>query len=592
MAEAFITLREGLKSISSGCSISPTMATNSTTIPQARTRHIELRDIPARQPAVATGKAYGFQREATGGAEDRLLKAAMDFSTRQIADPFQSHYAGGIGEAIDLRILEPEFPLDELAKLCIEDVTLTSCLDAMATNVSAFGYTLEYVGPDKAMESAAAVAEKTWIQDLMDRCNPDESFQDVRDKVNRDYNTFGHAYLEVGRDIKTNVEFIYHIPAQTMRATAAEDDEQEVVVWLRRDGTLKQRKAHKRFRRFVQVRKKDGKRVYFKEFGDVRPIRAATGKAYGGTNEPPLPLNQEAVEVIWVNRYSPGYVYGLPKYIACIAAILGSKEAALTNLDFFKDNAIPALAVLVAGAMLTDDAVNALRSQFTKNTGRKMINRAVVLEARTPTEDMPFDGSSPPVPRLDIKPLTQDRQGDALFQTYTKNNSDQTRQSFRLPPLVVGLATDYTRATAEASLDMAEAQVFGPERQIFDEIVNSKLLLKEGKPTTFWRYRSNAPKVASPEAKMGAMEKLDAAGALTPNIAITLANSVYGFQIPSIKEKWGDLPFSFVNALMTSGKLKPDTGIDDAPEPEPPTLPVSDPPNPPKPKAKAKPPVP
>ena len=36
--------------------------------------------------------------------------------------------------------------------------------------------------------------------------------------------------------------------------------------------------------------------------------------------------------------------------------------------------------------------------------------------------------------------------------------------SFRLPPIFVGITSDYTRATASESREVAEEQVFEPER--------------------------------------------------------------------------------------------------------------------------------
>lgn len=505
-----------------------------------------------------------------------LSKALDKFSSRQVTDPFQSLYGlmGDKGE-IEFSIIEPEFPLDRLALLCQEDTTLGSCIDAIATNTTCFGYSLEYIGPEGGKESAGAKAEDMAIRNFLESCNPDESIPQVADKVVRDRRTFGHAYIEVGRDTKGEIVFAYHVPAQTMRVTVQEKKEVEISVKMRRGGTIVTQPAFKRFRRFVQLRGGGIEKVYFKEFGDTRRISRKTGRVFG-ENESADIRDEEASEIIWLNRYSPGFVYGLPDYISCIPAILGSREAALTNLDFFQENAIPALAVLISGGMLSTESIDALRSQFTKRKGRQSMNRALVLEARVAEEDKSDDPSvTTPAPKIDMKPMTADRQGDALFQEYTKNNSNLVRQAFRLPPLLVGISEDYNRSTSESSLEMAEAQVFGPERSIIDSVVNGKLMLLKGEtPTTYWKYRSNAARVASPEAKTLAMEKLDAAGGMTPNIAINLANDMFGFQIPLVKEKWGDLPFGIVQSMADQGIIKPETGFPDAPPPPEPKLPT------------------
>lgn len=197
-----------------------------------------------------------------------------------------------------------------------------------------------------------------------------------------------------------------------------------------------------------------------------------------------------------------------------------------------------------------------------------------MLEARATEEDQPLDGSSPPVPRLDIKPLVQERQGDALFQNYLKNNSDQIRMAFKLPPLLIGLAEEYTRATADASLNMAEAQVFGPERAMMDFVVNDKLLVRDSVPPSYWRYRSNPPKMSSADEKMNALAKLNKAGGLTPNTARHMLNELFGMRLPLVKEAWGDLPFDFTMEMVRSQRISPDTGM-----PENENLPIDQNPN-------------
>lgn len=485
----------------------------------------------------------------------QITKAVDDMASRQLIDPFGKSY-GAIPDVL-LRILEPEVNPGALSKLPTDNGTLSSCIDAMKTNIDSFGYSLEYVGPEGAQDSKEAKDEKQWIIDLMDRCNPDESITQVREKLRLDIETFGYGFLEIGRDGENNPAFIYHVPAQTMRVTAAEDDETEIKVWIKRGGKLEQLPTRKRFRRYVQLRPNSREKIFFKEVGDERSIEASTGLVKDGIDD-----DESATEMIWVNRYTPGFVYGLPRYIAQIAAILGSKEAEMVNLNFFRDNAIPALVVLISGGMLTEEAMSSMNDMFNgRRKGKEMVHRALVLEARSPAEDQPLDGSAAPPPKVDVKPLTQERQGDALFQKYDENNSVKIRMAFKLPALLVGLSNDYNRATAEASLDMAEALVFGPERAIIDNIVNDKILMRDGKPTQHWRYKSNPPRISNGEAKVKALESLNGAGGITPNISRQVLNELFGLRLPLIKEAWGDLPISFTENLIIQGAIVPETGL-------------------------------
>jgi capsid portal protein len=97
------------------------------------------------------------------------------------------------------------------------------------------------------------------------------------------------------------------------------------------------------FRRYAQISPGTLERVYFKEFGDPRIIDPKTGEV-----APDLPFEEQATEIYMDAQYIPGHLYGVPKWIGILPAILGSREAEEVNLNFFRENAIPAMAVLVS----------------------------------------------------------------------------------------------------------------------------------------------------------------------------------------------------------------------------------------------------
>ena len=77
------------------------------------------------------------------------------------------------------------------------------------------------------------------------------------------------------------------------------DTEYTPVTYMIRDNDsneLQKYPSRKRFRRYVQIR--DGKRVYFKEFGDPRLINARTGKVDDNAEVP-------ATEIIHFKLYCP-----------------------------------------------------------------------------------------------------------------------------------------------------------------------------------------------------------------------------------------------------------------------------------------------
>ena len=487
-------------------------------------------------------------RDKFDGENGNVLKAMAEYATRQLEDPFKDTYISGTGPGSGFGIIAPPYSLYELTRLPTLSNSLGQCIAAMATNIEGFGFTLEYVGPEGKMDSAEAKAEKQRVTDLFDQPNGEYDFTTLRKRMRTDFETVGNSYMECGRDNDGNVAFLYHVPANSIRVTKREPNPIEVTVWLNRGGKLTEVKVMKRYRRFVQL--VGAKRIYFKEFGDPRVISSETGEVKDGI-EP----DKQATEILWLSRYVTGETYGLPRYINNLPAILGSRESEMTNLRFFEDNAIPAMAVLVSGGYLTEESVAAIEGAFNIR-GKDAMNRVLVLEAQSSTDGSVVEGQTP-TPKMELKPLTADRQGDSLFQVYDENNQSKVRSSFRLPPILVGRSDDYTRATAEAALETAEQQVFGPERAEVDNAINQKVLLFKGKPLVFWKFRSNPARLVANEVKLNSIEKLDKAGAMTPNIAIELANEMFDRHIEKIKEPWGDMPFAFVTALIAAGKIKP-----------------------------------
>ena len=473
-----------------------------------------------------------FGRKEEDETDTRIL-ALKQYEERQVSDPFKSQYTAG-GDLGDMQVLRPHFDYEVLLRLPNENHTLKQCIDAMVTNIEGFGYRLEYIGPEEQMESDQSQAEKERLEYLLDQPNADYSLTELRKRCRMDKETVGTSYIEVMRNSRGEIAAFSHIPAHLVRKTTKDSEAQLIDQMLVRGGEVIKVPHRKRFRRYVQM--VGSKRVYFKEFGDPRVISYKDGKE---TDDPTL----AATEIVEMAMYSPNHNYGLPRWINQLPAIIGSRECEITNLSFFKENAIPAMAVMVSGGALTEASTQKVQEAFVGRKGLASMNRVLVLEALGDEEAADADGRIPP-PRVDMKPLAGDRQGDALFGDYDESNHIKIRSSFRLPPLFLGRAEDYTRATAEASLTVAETQVFSPERATVDDTFNTKLLLDEnGEPPRYWRMRSNPAKMTSPESVMEALKVFNELGALTPNIAIGLANEMFNLNIEEIEEDWGSMPF-------------------------------------------------
>ncbi len=518
-------------------------------------RRLQLESAPlqptreTRRQKVRT-ELFGGKDTATKIAEADM-KALRAYESEQVPDPFSRVYTNQVNATGPQNILPPPYNPYTLMRFPNENNTLRQCIDAMVINIESMGHRFEFVGDEGSEDEKEQQLELARLEALVAQPNGEYGLLELRERCRRDFETFGYSYIEICRGtFKRDIVSFYHAPAHTIRLTACDAEETEISVWLYRDGKYIQQKIKRRFRRYVQ--EIGTRRVYFKEFGDPRVISSKTGQVIGADDD----ANDAATELVFRNLYSPGSPYGMPRWINQLPSILGSRESELTNLQFFKDNAIPAMAVLISGGFLTNESVDEIEEHINSVQGRKSMHRVMVLEAQGSENAASTDGKIP-VPKLEIKPLVQDRQSDALFQEYDDNNSKKVRSSFRLSPMLLGGSEDVTYAVAEASLVVAEGQVFGPERNKTDDIFNYVLLSdKDGKPPLHWRFRSNPPRIADPQTIVNALTIFDQIGAMTPNIAIGIANELFDLDIEIIDEEWGNFPFEATMSLLGRAKLK------------------------------------
>lgn len=516
----------------------------------------------AQPPAVTAPVAQKVQRSprallrkhgaanifGEASAKQETTEQAMKaFEGHQIQDPFTNAY-GGQTAGIENILRTPYNPY-ALLRLPEENNALRQCIDAMVVNIESYGHRFEFVGEDGKEESKEAKKELKRLQTLLDSPNGQYSLVELRERLRRDYETFGYCFIEINRSVKKQIVSFYHVPAQTMRLTAVESDSVQTLVPLVREDAVIYQKVNRQFRRYVQD--VNGKKVYFKEYGDPRSIDPETGQ-----ENKALTVDDAASEVYMLRLYTPGTAYGAPRYINQLPAILGSRESEIVNLNFFKQNTIPAMAILVAGGELTEDSVLELEEHIAAVQGRESIHRVLLLEAKGDAGAASENGTVP-APKVEMKSLVAERQQDAMFQEYDKNNQKKIRSSFRLPPLYVGLSEDTTYASAQTAQIIAEGQVFGAERNKIDDVFHAVLLAdEEGLPPKLWRFRSNPPRITDPQTLINALSTLDQLGALTPNISIGIANELFDLHIPNIEEPWGDYPMKMVMAMLQEGTLK------------------------------------
>ncbi len=458
-------------------------------------------------------------------------------------------------EDIDQRIEQAVY-LDRKMKLAEPGAN-----PALATSLMP---TPEEVAAKKREIVEAMRAEKTRLDHFFRFCTEEMSLVTLRRKLRQDLELIGNGYIEVLRNNAGEVaEFVY-MPSFTVRLLALDADSIEVAVPARISdlsvGTVKKRK---RLRRFVQIF--EATAVFFKEFGDPRIMSRRTGAVFD-TVEALKRLDQNdapATEVLHFKIHSSRSAYGIPRWIGNLLSVLGSRQAEEVNYLYFENKSVPPLAILVSGGRLSADSVARLETYISSEIkGKKNFHKTLIIEAES-TSSTTLQNPNQGRMRIDIQPLTDSQNKDALFQNYDERNIDKVGMSFRLPRMLRGDIRDFNRASAEAALDFAEQQVFGPEREEFDFIINRKILADLG--VCFWEFRSNAPTIKDPKQLAEIIRDLVLANVLTPAEARELAGGVFNKELAVLDAAWTrqPVPLTLAGFDPESGRLHAWAGGED-----------------------------
>lgn len=498
--------------------------------------------------------------EAVADVLKRFKEAVQKDS--KIKDVFDHEYKTP-GEATaknkENKILRPIIPLSFLADLPYKNSLILQCVDVYKKNIDSLGHYWEEYNPHGEEwddeQKKEAEEEKKRLECLIVRPNSEYSNIELRQRLRDEREKIGHGYIEVQREYdpetkQNNIVGFRHAPAKNIRITMRDKKPTSVTYTIEKDGTEEEITELRRFKRYVQKIHKNI--VYFKEFGDPRVIDCRTGLE----TKKELDAKYVATEIKEVSEYNSISPYGLPRYINQLPSILGSREAEELNYRFFENDGVPYLVVSVSGGSLDDNSVQNVKEQFNAfNT--KQGHQVLVLQANSERIESETDVKVVN-PTIDVKPLTDSKIKDGQFLDYDERCLQKLLSCYRLSKLLIGLEGGINRATAFAAMDVAESQVFQPERNEIDEIYNYCLLVDaEGNPPKYWRYRSNGLKLIDKENMIKAFNVVRNTGAITPNVAREFFNEVFGWDIKKVDSPWGDYPFEMTMELVKSGKYIP-----------------------------------
>jgi PBSX family phage portal protein len=425
--------------------------------------------------------------------------------------------------------------------------------EAMSEDVGELIPTDEDVGKAKEEIKLQMQLEKAWLKNFFDFCCPDISFSELRQRSRQDREVIGWGTWEALRNDGGEVVQFNYLPAFSIRLMPL-DDPVEVEMRVRiSDLSFEDVAVQRRFRRFIQVF--EDREVFFKEFGDPRVISKKTGKVMPTNEEGKAEFEDEsdgpATELLYFPIHNPESAYGVPRWIGNLLSVIGSRQSEEVNFLYFDGKGVPPMALLISGGKLSGNSVERIKDFIQNNIkGRKNFHSVMVLEAETVSSKASENSGRV---KIEMKPLTAAQHNDALFQNYDERNIDKVGMSFRLPRMLRGDIRDFNRATADAALAFAEMQVFQPEREDFDFMINRRLLLNEF-GIRYWKYVSNAPVTRDPAVVAKMIKDLMNSNAVTALDMRPLLEEVFNREFRTITADWAKQPVPLTVAGIQTGE--------------------------------------
>lgn len=465
-------------------------------------------------------------------ANEDLRQYSRQVDYDSVFDTFDKEAFGGTAT-----LLRPPYLPGKMYELYEQSAKLEACVAAYVDNIDGFGYDIvSTISEDDDIQGEDNPQARE-LREFFDEPNDTESFITLREKLRRDMEVTGNAFLEVvrGRDGKPVMAF--WMDAKRLRiSTTREPITQSVEVT--RAGQRIAVQAEKRYRSYCMLTT-DGAATgprarYFKAYGDPRTMDAETGEF----RENPVIAATEVIHFKIGND-----VYGIPRWIGSLLNVMGTWKSNLVNYDLFDNQGIPPMLVTVAGGALTDESFEDLVNLFRKAKGARNFHKLLVLEAESTSGSI--DGKDT-APKVEVQNLTDYRKEDAMFLNYLEYCSMEIQKNgFRLPGMFLGISDDANYATAFIVRKSAEEQLFIPERRRFDEIIN-KTIVRDFDVKDLM-FRSKGPVLQGTDSIPQILGTLIQAGVFTVNGLISFVNAHLGLNIAMYDEDWANAPINQVD---------------------------------------------
>ena len=375
-------------------------------------------------------------------------------------------------------VVAPPYNLNYLAKLYELSSPHYAAINAKVSNIVGLGFDfVESPLSKRKLDDMTGNTEKLTkyrkklakakdeLREILEALNEEDSLADILDRVWKDYEATGNAYIEIGRKKNGVIGYLGHVPSTSVR------------VRRERDG-------------YVQIF--SNKAVFFRNFGDKETVD-------------PLGEDEQPNELIHLYKYAPAnQFYGVPDIIAAKNAIAGNEFADRYNLDYFENKAIPRHLITLKGATLGTQTANNLLEFF--ETGLKGKNHRSLF--------IPLPADSPDGRKVEFKiePIEATVQ-DSSFNNFKKQNLNSILMAHRVPLTKVSVGESVALAVARDADKTFKEQVCQPEQKRLEQKLNR--IVKEF--TDLFTLKLNEMTLTDADTQSKIWERLAKIGAITRN---------------------------------------------------------------------------
>ncbi len=268
-------------------------------------------------------------------------------------------------EGESLGIVYPPVSLASILDLTYSNAFHTQCLSLKAD----MSVGLDYEAPKE-------------VETFLEGVSGDVPFLELLHQATFDWECMGNGYLEVARSRKGSVGELYHAHAQTIYPRACGN----------------------RLQGYIQE---------VQSLVDFAPWGARDGRN----------------ELFQLKRYTPlSTWYGLPEWIAALEALRLDQEKKTFYASFFRNFAVPSLAVVLTGAEFDEATEKKIEGGFKALKGAENSHKTLLLS-------VPFEDA-----KITFEKLTADLK-DLPFEKLSQSSREEILAAHGVPPRLVGIVT-------------------------------------------------------------------------------------------------------------------------------------------------------